>query len=280
MKNVRKGVTKCFTPQHYLDLLKFHIEDLQLSGINRILEPACGDGALVTLARNLFTGASIDAVDLDDHGINIVDDFMTWKEVPSQYEPYDLVLMNPPYIPADKKKYLAQMKRWGVSGKNNLYDLFILKSMAHLKDGGIMVALLPSNSVRRDSVPFMNKFKVLRVIESFVKFKGVGIPQYTILILQKAPTDSIEPEGFFDYDKHRVIDYCVIRNEHYDLMFDMRFSRNGWVKLKDVCDCDDRNYGPFIIDPIEQEAYYVKHPQYRPDTKIVGSGLPVEEELC
>ena len=58
MKNTRKGVTKCFTPQHYLDLLKFHIEDLQLSGINRILEPACGDGALVKLASNLFTGAS------------------------------------------------------------------------------------------------------------------------------------------------------------------------------------------------------------------------------
>lgn len=276
MKNVRKGITKCFSPQHYLDLLKFHIEDLQFSGINKILEPSCGDGALVNLISNIFTGASIDAIDLDDHGINVVADFVTWKEEPELYDPYDLVIINPPYIPVDKKKYSDAMKKYGVSGKNNLYDLFILKSMAHLRDGGYLVALLPSNSVRRDSVPFMNKFKVLRIIESFVKFPKVGIPQYSIIILQKAPTDSIEPDGFFDYEKHRVIDYCVIRKEHYDLMFSMRFSKNGWVKLKDVCDCDDRNYGPYIIDPVEQEAYYLKHPQYRPDTNIVGSASEQE----
>jgi type I restriction-modification system DNA methylase subunit len=265
MKNTLKGKTECFTPQHYLDLLKFHIEDLQLSGINRILEPACGDGALVTLARNLFTGASIDAIDLNDHGFNIVADFVTWnEELGSEEKPYDLVLMNPPYIPVKKNKYLTQMKKYGVSGKNNLYDLFILKAMAHLKDGGILVALLPSNAVRRDSVPFIHKFKTLAIIESFTKFKGVGITQYTIIILQKTPMDSIEPAGYFDYDKHRVIDYCVIRNEHYNLMYDMRFSQNGWVKLKDVCDCDDRNYGPYIINPTEQNDYYAKHPQYQP----------------
>lgn len=272
----KKKETRHFSPSHYIDLLTHHIKALNLTNVNRILEPACGSGVLVNMAANLFTGASIDAVDLDDHGINIVADFMTWKEDPSQYELYDFVVMNPPYIQADKKKYLAQMKRWGVSGKNNLYDLFMLKGLAHLRDGGVMVALLPANAVRRDVNPIIGKCKVLKVIESFVKFKGVGVPQYTILILQKAPYDDVEPEGYFDYDQHRVIDYCVIRNEHYDLMYDMRFSRNGWIKLKDICDCDDRNYGPYIIDPIEQEAYYVKHPEYRPDGKDVTTASTVE----
>lgn len=250
----KTGRTKCFTPKHYQDLITWHLNDIFKGPFDssyrpKILEPSCGDGALVTgVIDKVFFSYDLTALDIEPQFSGTQpQDFITYDTS----NKFDIVIMNPPYIGGIKKKYPAACKQYNISGKNNLFDLFIVKAMEHLHDGGYCVALVPSNVCRRDSNPAINKWNIFRIVESFVKFPGVGIHQYSILFIKKEPYNKdIEPEGYFDYDKHRVIEHCVIRNEDYDLMYQMRYK---WLKLKDVCDCEDNDITPYLV-PEDKDA--------------------------
>ena len=244
----KTGKTKCFTPKHYQDLITWHLNDIFKGPLDstyrpKILEPAVGDGALITgVIDRVFMSYDLTALDIEPQFSGTIPmDFMDFNTD----EKFDICIMNPPYIQFDKKKYPTQGKTYGISGKNNLFDAFIVKAMSHITDGGYCIALVPSNVCRRDTNPAINKWNIFRIVESFVKFPGVGIMQYSILFIKNEPYNKdIEPEGYFDYDKHRVIDHCVIRNKDYELMYDMRYN---WLKLKDVCDCEDNDITPYLI---------------------------------
>ncbi len=65
--------------------------------VRRVLEPSCGKGAFVVAARAYFPEAQVFTVDIDPaHNPDWIGDFLDFK--PS--EPFDLILGNPPFDPA------------------------------------------------------------------------------------------------------------------------------------------------------------------------------------
>ena len=130
----------------------------------RVLDPACGDGGLlkaianavppsirvrmilegyetdplaIELAREKLRDAKIAEVVLHDR------DFLS--EQPAQQ--YDLVIANPPYVRtqvmgAQKAKALA--RKFGLSGRVDLYHAFVIRMADVLKPGGVL-GLLTSN---------------------------------------------------------------------------------------------------------------------------------------
>lgn len=101
------------------------------SGI-RVLEPSCGEGALLEVIRESVPNASIDGIEIDATRAKIAREkgFGVWCGNFLELQPkpdYDIVIMNPPFY-----------------GKH--YQLHLKHAMKFLKDGGRLVSILPATA--------------------------------------------------------------------------------------------------------------------------------------
>ena len=144
-----------YTPELVSTLLTR--EGLETGSLS-ILDPACGDGALLMAAAEGFKGVGarerLRLVGCDRFrprrlagGIEFVcSDFLAWES----HEEFDLILTNPPYVGArnmDQRKrrryHMAYGKPAAFSSNADLWVYFLSKSVTHLKRGGTIAAVLP-----------------------------------------------------------------------------------------------------------------------------------------
>ena len=140
-----------FTPKFHRDELLKQIRPFIRDEI-RILEPSVGSGEFVKdlLSHHGTVALHIDAIELNEELFNYVntldgcnaihDDFIT-RQFGSR-EKYDIILGNPPYFELGEKSecYAASVL---CNRRTNIYSLFILKSIALLKEGGILAFIIP-----------------------------------------------------------------------------------------------------------------------------------------
>ena len=147
----------------------------------RILDPSCGDGALLKATRKLLGERQI------YHGCDIFHppktaDLSKWKFIRSNFFSYsddfkyDLVIANPPYIRAglltskEKDKRFSEFKDFApVSRMCDLWAYFLLKGCMHLNEGGTIAAVVPWAFFEAEFAHplrewFAKKFKVVRVL--------------------------------------------------------------------------------------------------------------------
>jgi adenine-specific DNA-methyltransferase len=110
-----------------------------LCPIGKLLEPACGNGALV----EAYQGTDVTAIEFDAAVAPPYAKVMDFFTYPIENK-VDVVLQNPPYlrnrhIPASTRSKLPPL-----SGHANLAYHFLWKSIDHLTDSGIMVAIVPA----------------------------------------------------------------------------------------------------------------------------------------
>lgn len=153
------------TPDEIADLLA---REGVRRGHSRILDPACGEGALLAAAartwRSVHRSASqplaLVGCDKFDQiepvhelsGLRFLKaDF--FKYTPS--EPFDLIVMNPPYVSAremartKRQRYHAKYgAKLGIGKNADLWVYFLLKAMRHLRPGGTIAAVLPWSFLR------------------------------------------------------------------------------------------------------------------------------------
>jgi len=149
-----------FTPKSHRDELLNQIRPFLRDGA-RILEPSVGSGEFVEDLLSQFESLTllIDAIELNEELFDYVntlegctaihDDFIT-RPFDSKKK-YDIILGNPPYFELTQNPYASPGERrvleWsaGVSWnrRTNIYSLFILKSIALLKQGGILAFIIP-----------------------------------------------------------------------------------------------------------------------------------------
>ncbi len=139
----------------------------------RVLEPACAHGPFLRAFREShgtdyrFIGVEIDpqALHLPPWAQGVVADFLLWKPE----DRFDLVLGNPPYgIVGEESKYpihvLKEVKglykkllyTW--KGKYNLYGAFIEKSVRLLREGGVLVFVVPATWLVLDDFSLLRAF--------------------------------------------------------------------------------------------------------------------------
>ena len=121
-----------WTPPHIAKLMA------DLCPIGKLLEPACGNGALV----EAYQGTDVTAIEFDAAvapPYAKVMDFFDFHETG-----YDCVLSNPPYVRARFINPETRSKLPPLSGHANLAYHFLWKSIDHLTDSGIMVVIVPA----------------------------------------------------------------------------------------------------------------------------------------
>jgi predicted RNA methylase len=131
----RKKLLQAFyTPIHIAELV---IDAADIASHMRVLEPSCGDGALV---GEIPGGCATVAIDIDPQAVAAVDalnyarvetfcgDFLTLPSLPD----YDRVVMNPPFTGQQDAKH-------------------VLHALRFLRPGGRLVAIMASSVTFRDT---------------------------------------------------------------------------------------------------------------------------------
>jgi hypothetical protein len=147
-KNVRQAF---YTPAGIADLLVSKAEIAP--GLN-YLEPSVGGGALIdALQRAGVNRANITGIELDATEASAVQqrrgviihpgDFMTFTP---PRERYDRIVMNPPFSNGQDAKHISH-------------------ALTFLKDGGVLVAIVPPSCLDKDTGPYRELRKALDAID-------------------------------------------------------------------------------------------------------------------
>ena len=137
-----------FTPKSHRDELFEHISPF-IQEDSRVLEPSAGSGEFVNDLIRTYNGLHIDAIELNEELFNHLDTITGCHAIHADFisrqftDKYDIILGNPPYFELKKtSKYYNTYKAWW-KGRMNMYSLFILKSVALLKQGGVLAFVVP-----------------------------------------------------------------------------------------------------------------------------------------
>lgn len=118
-----------------------------------VLEPACGTGQFLEPIEQTLPGINITAVELnpDIYGEVTVGRPRTTKVINGDFlkvdfglQKFDLIIGNPPYFVVPKNT-VSRVYLPYLTGRPNIYILFILKSLELLNDNGILAFVLPNN---------------------------------------------------------------------------------------------------------------------------------------
>lgn len=162
-----------------------------------ILEPSCGTCEFINKLDNEVKHCNIDCIELNktifnkiqslkfENTTNIIHhDFLTYNAD----KKYDLIIGNPPYFVIPKnsvdKKYHPYF-----SGRPNIFNIFIAKSLELLKKDGILCFVLPKpflNCIYYDNMRsyIYNNFQII-AIEETTEAKFIDTSQETIIFVVK-----------------------------------------------------------------------------------------------
>jgi adenine-specific DNA-methyltransferase len=175
-------------------LAKFMIGLLRdtLNPNSSILDPCIGPNTFFKAMTEDFSNCNLKGIEID---INLItEEIKKFYENPNRTlingsffdftvsEKFDLVVQNPPYVRQELLADGANSKesiRYNVSSllstipsQSNLYIYFLLKSILHLKDGGVMVAVIYDSWLYSSFGKFLKEsFLKLGHLESIYHFK-------------------------------------------------------------------------------------------------------------
>jgi adenine-specific DNA-methyltransferase len=151
----RKNYGQYMTPY---DIIQEALKMIDITKINSILEPSCGTGQFIEKILEKNKKANIDGIELDKNiydtiktkfnkKVNLINtDFLLhdFKE-----KKYKLIIGNPPYFEIDKKNntYDNIIQKYDdvLTGRINIYTLFIRKAIDLLEDDGILLYVIPTS---------------------------------------------------------------------------------------------------------------------------------------
>ena len=123
------------------------------SSIKRILEPSCGTCEIVNFCDNNLHGVEIDAIEYHSTVFDSIKDLTFKNNVKLYHEDflkfkpasdYDLVIGNPPYFVCKKSDVPLEYSEY-IHGRPNIFGVFILRSLALTRPGGIIALIIPKS---------------------------------------------------------------------------------------------------------------------------------------
>jgi hypothetical protein len=155
-KKTKKEYGIFITPKIIIEKLctriRYYLETLHIP-VKRILEPACGTCEIVNYLNNDFQNMEIEGVEINSFifariksqlqspTVNLINcDFLKFNTGVETV--YDLIVTNPPYFVCSPKCVGEEYKEY-ISGRPNIFGLFILHSLKMLREGGILAFIIP-----------------------------------------------------------------------------------------------------------------------------------------
>jgi hypothetical protein len=156
-KPIKKAQGIYFTPQTITGpLINKVIPQLTNTSNINILEPSCGSCEFIKALDDLLMNVSITGIELNTEIYNeiikmgfrnqvqlINCDFMSDNEAMSSLK-YDLIIGNPPYFVC-KKEIVPEKYSEFITGRPNIFGLFIIHSLSKLKSNGILAFVIPKS---------------------------------------------------------------------------------------------------------------------------------------
>jgi tRNA1(Val) A37 N6-methylase TrmN6 len=178
-KTVKKAQGIYFTPKsitgRVINKTISHLTKSDSEGNIRILEPSCGSCEFVKALDDVFSDVSITCVEQNaeifseitkltfKNQVDMINaDFISLPDT----DKYDLIIGNPPYFVCKRDVVPAKYDEY-ITGRPNIFGLFIIHSLHLLKPNGILAFVIPKsflNSVYYSSIRNLIK-KTCDIIE-------------------------------------------------------------------------------------------------------------------
>jgi hypothetical protein len=257
---VKKDEGIFFTPQNIVkktvnDVLKYvKLHELK---DDDILEPSCGSGEFIDYLEKKVKNKTIDCVEFNK---TIFDEVSVKKYAKNlvkfynqnfiKYYPsktYDLIFGNPPYFVIKKKDILDIDKEY-ITGRPNIFGLFIIHSLRRLNKDGILAFVLPNSFMNcsyyeKIRCLIWDKYHLVKIInfDNINKFKDTQQSTSTFIIQNKIMEDKtndyiIEIGGRKIFtDKKKELEELIENSTTLKkLGFKVKNGDTIWNKFKDI----------------------------------------------
>ena len=246
--------------------------------VSFIIDPACGEGALLNAISVYSPNAKLIGIDIDKSVINFMSgyayaeiaDFICPKDSNTQYSanywlaklpPIDAIIANPPWSSERLYvKHILQEKGFSlVNGQYDSYELFIELGISILREGGLFAFIIPDSLFAPEKVnlrKYLLENTELKVVARLGEklFPGVFRAASVIIGRKAKPTtssrtccyrlDTIARDSFLN-GKLDLYDH-FLKNNHY--VIQKRFCNNPLFNI----DVDTKSEDSSIINCISK----------------------------
>lgn len=277
----RKAYGQYFTPKSIREEL---LKRLPKKQGPKVLDPGCGTGEFLLTAKEYFKNPELIGWDIDEELVKISQKLVPGARIEkadalmrSDYEEYDFVIGNPPYFEFAPDVNIKKRYAEAISGRINIYSLFIYQSIKLLKKGGYLAYVVSSSmnngayfaNLRKSIVKNCN-IEYLSVLEPSDLFHE-ALQSVMLLILKKSPNKGdyiFEKNGILIFSEHTDYLESAFRGKTTlsELGYTVRTGRLVWNENKHLLTYEAEGNIPLIwsynVTPEGLKLNDVQRPQY------------------
>jgi len=187
------------------------IDPTKIPYFKNVLEPSCGTCEMLNYFSENLNNVDFDCIEYNETIFDAIKSMpcnnvtnsvcfykMNFMEYTS-HKLYDLIIGNPPYFVCKKDQVPSELTEF-ISGRPNIFGLFILKSITLLKPNGVLAFIIPRsflNSVYYSKIrDFIKKTcKIITIQDYYNDNDFIDTDQMTIgLVIQRLDNDCGSPE--------------------------------------------------------------------------------------
>lgn len=258
----RKDHGQYFTPKTIRDLLLIQLP--KNIAHPRVLDPGCGTGEFLLSANEYFKSPQLHGWDIDKDLISITKHLVPGatlkkanaleQEMPGYF---DFVIGNPPYYEFTPTTQIKKNYGDVISGRANIFGLFIKAGLKLLKDGGYLAFVLPPSmnngayfaSLRKLIVEHAD-IEYLKILDNVKLFHNAQ-QMVMLMVLKKGPNkgDHVFSHNgiqIFSEDPSFLKKAFKGKTTLYDLGYSVRTGRLVWNQHKEALTDDPQQGVPLI----------------------------------
>ena len=277
----RKKLGQYFTPASIREYL---LKQLPEMSSPKILDPACGSGEFLRTAADFYPDAQLCGWEIDPKLVKISRKLVPSAEIKKQdalttecMSEFDFIIGNPPYFEFKPGKELKEKYCDVISGRTNIFSMFIKLGLDSLKTDGYLGFVIPTSMNNGAYFKKLREFIIeradivhLKQIDSTAIFHNAQ-QQVMVLILKKRKNS-----GKYLYQKNMVSIFTPYpkklqkagsgKTTLFESGFDVKTGKIVWNKNKSILTNSENNSTLLIwahnIEPNRLNLGNHKKPQY------------------
>lgn len=193
----RKSLGQYFTPRSIIERLLKQLPNKKSD--LRILDPACGTGEFLIVAKKYFKNPKLYGWEIDKRLVDISKKNIPTAEILNidslkigNENKFDIIIGNPPYFEFSLSSQLKDEYQEIIGGRTNIFSLFICKGIRMLNDGGYLAFVIPPSmnngayfSKLREFIINNSDIEYLEILEGSKLFDK-ALQTVMLLVLKKA----------------------------------------------------------------------------------------------
>ncbi|WP_157150892.1 class I SAM-dependent DNA methyltransferase [Brachyspira sp. SAP_772] len=288
----RKKLGQYFTPKSIRDLLLKELVNIAEKKDNvKILDPACGSGEFLLSCNEYFNNAEIYGFDIDESLVSISKKLInnadikcldTLKIDTEKSIKYDYIIGNPPYFEFKLDKEQKLRFKDIISGRVNIFSLFIKIGLELLNEGGYLAYVVPPSmnngaffSKLREYIINNSSIEYMHIVEGSDNFYMAN-QKVMLLILKKTNAKKNKKYIFSKNDITIFTEDKVFLNRAYkdtislkEIGYAVKTGSVAWNKFKENLTENKNNAIPLIyssnivkgkiVIPNKRKLQYIKN---------------------